>query len=270
MRSAFFIAMTATVYSAPSALSQSAIGGPPQFEVASVKPFDTRSGVSDAGVSVYPGGRLVIHALPLKSLIAIAFQAGYWQLSGGEDWMEKDVYDIEAKAPRTAAANVYSLRHTRFGIGDERLRQMLQTLLAERFQLKVHRETKIGPVYLLDRSGKAFLPRATKYTEDQPAMGAPGYSGEIEYVGGHWFLFNTSIPQLAKFASDNVLHRPVIDRTEITGSFDYKEANTGVPQEHDFEGSFPSFLRNIGLKLTSATGHVERLVIDHAEKPAPN
>jgi uncharacterized protein (TIGR03435 family) len=98
----------------------------------------------DAGVKIYPGGRLVIHALPLKTLITAAYDAGYWQLSGGEEWMGKDVYDLEAKA--SPQSGTYSLRHTRYGIGDERVRLMLQTLLTERFQLKIHRETKRGPV----------------------------------------------------------------------------------------------------------------------------
>src|ERR1700722_692431 len=169
----------------------------PAFEVAAIKPVDTTKGIMDAGVRVYPGGRLVIHALPLKALITAAYDAGYWQLSGGEDWVGKDVYDVEAKP--AAQSGTYSLRHTRYGIGDERVRQMLQTLLIERFHLKVHRETKTGSVYLLERSGKALLLRPTKYTEDQPVMGAPGFSGEIEHVGGHWFLFNASLPQVAKF-----------------------------------------------------------------------
>ncbi|HEY3835168.1 MAG TPA: TIGR03435 family protein [Bryobacteraceae bacterium] len=241
----------------------------PAFEVAAIKPVDTRNGVVDAGVRLYPGGRLVIHALPLKSLIAAAYGVGYWQLSGGEDWMQKDAYDVEAKP--AAQSGTYSLRHTRFGIGDNRVRQMLQTLLAERFQLKIHRETKSGSVYILERSGKKFLLRPTRYTEDQPVMGAPGFSGEIEHVGGHWYLFNTSVSQLAKFAGDYVLHKPVIDQTGLEGSFDYRDADAKSEQENgDFEGSFTVFIRDIGLKLRSSQGAVETLVIEHAEKPSAN
>ena len=65
----------------------------------------------NAGVTVYPGGRLVIHAIPLKGLIMAAYNAGYRQLSGGEDWMGKVVYDIGAKP--AAQSGTYSLRHTR-------------------------------------------------------------------------------------------------------------------------------------------------------------
>jgi len=241
----------------------------PAFEVATIKPFDTTNGVMDAGVKVYPGGRLVIHALPLKTLIMAAYDAGYWQLSGGEEWTGKDVYDVDAKP--SAQSGTYSLRHARYGIGDERVRLMLQALLAERFRLKIHSETKTGSVYLLERSGKPLLLHPTKYTEDQPVMGAPGFSGEIEHVGGHWFLFDTSVPQLAKFGADYVLHKPVIDQTGLEGRFDYRDPDAKIEQDNaDFEGSFTVFIRDIGLKLTSAKGPVQTFVIEHAEKPSAN
>jgi uncharacterized protein (TIGR03435 family) len=259
MRSALTV-VAAILLLARAACSQSA------FEVATIKPFDTKNGVMDAGVRVYPGGRLVIHAMPLKALTMAAFNVGYWQLSGGEDWMEKDVYDVEAK-PAEAPADTFSLRHTRYGIGDERLRQMLQTLLADRFQLKVHRETKTGSVYVLEKSGKTLKLKPTKYTTDQPVLGAAGFSGEIEYTGGHWYVFDTSIPQLAKYASDTLLHRPVVDQTGLEGSFDYKDPDVKVDLEQDREGSFSFFIQEIGLKLTQSKGPVETLVIEHAEKP---
>jgi uncharacterized protein (TIGR03435 family) len=240
----------------------------PAFEVATIKPFDTKNGVMEAGVHVYPGGRIVVHALPLKALIMAAYDLGYWQLSGGEDWMEKDVYDIEAKPG--SQSGEYSLRHTRFGIEDERVRQMLQSLLTERFQLKLRREMKTGSVYLLEKSGKTLQLKPTKYTNEQPVNGTAGFSGEIEYVGGHWFVFDSSIPQLAKFAGDHIMHRPVIDQTGLDGSFDYKDPDVKIEQEMDFQESFPFFIREIGLKLTPSKGPVETFVIEHAEKPSPN
>ena len=240
----------------------------PSFEVATIKPVDLRNGVKDAGVRVYPGGRVIIHALSLRALIVAAYDVGYWQLSGGDDWTGKDAYDVEAKP--AAQSGPYSLRHTRFGIGDERLRLMLQTLLTERFKLALHRETKTGAVYLLERGSKQLLLRPTVYSEDRPAMGAPGFSGEVEYTGGHWFLFNASALDLAKFAGDYVLHKPVTDITGLKGSFDYRDQDAKVAQESDFEGSFTGFLRDVGLKLTSAKGPLETFAIEHAEKPPEN
>ena len=223
----------------------------------------------DAGVNVYPGGRIVLHALPLKALIVAAYDAGYWQLSGGDDWMGKDLFDVEAKPAQQSGT--YSLRHTRFDIGDERVRQMLQTLLTERFRLKIHRETKTRPSLPLETSGKTFLPHSTKYTEDQPAIGAPGFSGEIEHVGGQWFLFNASMPQLAKFASNYVLHKPVSirrgwrDRSTTATRMRISTRITAIskPRLWLLSGS-------IGLKLTSSKGPVETFVIEHAEKPSAN
>jgi uncharacterized protein (TIGR03435 family) len=241
----------------------------PAFEVATIKPVDISNGVSNAGVTVSPGGRLVVHALTLKALILAAYDVGHWQVSGGEEWMQKDAYDVEARP--SARSGPYNLRHTRFGIGDERLRLMLQTLLAERFHLKVHREANTGAVYLLEKSGKPLLLRPSQYTEDHPVMDTPGFSGEIEHVGGHWFLFDVSVAQLAKFASNYVLHKPVIDQTGLEGSFDYRDPDSKSEQDNsDFEGALMAFIRDIGLKLTSAKGPVETLVIDHAEKPSAN
>jgi uncharacterized protein (TIGR03435 family) len=241
----------------------------PAFEVATIKPVDTANGTMNAGIRVYPGGRLVIHALPLKALIVAAYDVGFWQVSGGEEWMGKDVYDVEAKP--AAQSGTYSLRHTRDGISDERLRQMLQKLLAERFQLKIHRETKTGAVYVLERSGKKFLLLPTKYTEDKPVMGAPGFSGEVERVGGHWFLYYVSLPELARFASNYILHRPVIDRTGLQGSFDYRDPDVSIEQDNgDFESALTVFIQDVGLKLTSSKGPVETFVIEHAERPLAN
>src|SRR5215831_636021 len=67
-----------------------------EYEVASVKPIDPNV-PKIVGVRVYPGGRVVISALSLKSLIATAFRLSYWQISGGDAWVEKDIYTVEAK-----------------------------------------------------------------------------------------------------------------------------------------------------------------------------
>lgn len=262
MRSGLF------TFAAVLCLAGSAFPQQPAFEVATIKPFDTKNGVVEAGFHVYPGGRLVAHAVPLKSLIVAAYDVGYWQLSGGEDWMEKEVYDVEAKP--AAQSGEYSIRHTRFGIADDRVRQMLQSLLADRFHLQVTRETKTGPVYLLERSNKTLLLKPTKYSADQPVNGTAGFSGEVEYAGGHFFVFDSSMPQLAKFGSNYILHKPVIDKTGLEGSFDYRDPDYRTEQEMDFQGAFPAFLQQVGLKLTSSQGPVETLVIKHAERPSPN
>jgi uncharacterized protein (TIGR03435 family) len=241
----------------------------PTFEVATIKPIDTSPGVMHmVGTNVYPGGRVKITTFSLKSLICAAFNLSYWQVSGGDDLSNKDHYDVEAKPPETSPAVDYDLRHSNFGIEDERLRQMLQALLIDRFQLKFHRETTTGMVYLLERNGKPTPLAASQ--EKAAKMYGEGFSGDVGHAGDRWVLYNTSMPQLARFAS-MAMSCPVLDRTELTGSFDAKWTMTLTDQQ-TFDGmdSFPLFLEFMGLKLTKSTGPVETFVIDHAEKPTPN
>jgi uncharacterized protein (TIGR03435 family) len=105
----------------------------PAFDVASVKPADPNGLVVD--FRVYPGGRLHITNLSLDAIIQEAFAVKHYQLSGGPGWLKTDLFDIEARAEGDPSR--------------ERMMAMLQTLLAGRFQLKVHRETREGNVYAL-------------------------------------------------------------------------------------------------------------------------
>lgn len=265
-----FIALGLLIGSAPAAAAQAdsplgaaaiPAGKAPaarlQFEVATIKP----ASASEQGVMVYPGGRIRIQSTGLAGLIFIAFNLRSGQLSGADKWMGEDEYDVEAIPPAEMQSSI-DTGHTVWGIGDERLRQMLQALLIDRFQLRFHRETKTGDVYLLEKSGKPIRLR--------PAANS-GYSG-VEFTAATWLLFNTSMPQLAKFASDAVFHRPVLDRTGLTGSFDYRSPTQLGPDQRqiDLAGAFPTLLSELGLKVRPAKGPVESFVIDHAEKPSPN
>jgi len=110
----------------------------PEFEVASIKPVDPNV-PHMVGVKVYPGGRVMLSSLPLKTLTAIAFRLSYWQISGGDAWIEKDDYNVEAKPSENLRSSIKNLRYTLYGIEDQQLREMLQALLIDRFQLKFHR-----------------------------------------------------------------------------------------------------------------------------------
>jgi len=245
---------------------------PLTFEVATIKPLDPNA-PGMTGVKVYPGGRVTIAGASLKGLITIAFGLGYWQITGGESWMEKTTYSIEAKPPEAMQSSITNLRYSIWGIGDERLRQMLRALLVERFQLKFRQDIKTGDVYLLERSGKRLqLQPAKDRSSGENATMASGSSGAIEFTDGRFYLFNTSMPQLAQFANNYVVHRPVFDRTGLTGFFDYRSTMQVEPatQQDEFVNSFMSLIPEVGLKLKRAKGPVETFVIDHAEAPAPN
>ncbi len=240
----------------------------PSFEVATIKPVDPHARTIEVGVHVDPGGTVRLDGLPLKAMIQVAFDVSYWQIKGSEDWMDKQQYNLVAKPPEAIRETMPDTRHTLFSIKDERLRQMLQTLLIERFQLKIHRETSTGNVYLLEKSGKTLR---LKPVEVAAVNASPyGNLGETGWAEG-WGLFNETMPELAKFASDYEMHRPVLDRTGLTGAFKYRSAHEDASTYWmDPHGSFLRLMNELGLKLVPATGPVEMLVIDHAEHPSPN
>jgi uncharacterized protein (TIGR03435 family) len=273
-------ALSASIVSAIVACSASAqapaISQPPQnpsasrltFEVASVKPVEP-NGPHINGIDVYPGGRVVIRGTSLKWLIGIAHQVSFWQIEGGEDWMTKETYDVEAKAPEAMEPPDFNLGHNQFGIEDERLRQMLQALLTDRFALTFHSEAKTGSIYLLERSGRPIKLKSP----EQVSAGAYSYPAGFGSIGwaGRWVLFNTTMPQLARFASDFYLHRPVIDKTGLVGAFDFKSAqDDSIPGVGEPPDSFVNMIQEIGLKLTPAKGAADMFVIDQAQRPSPN
>ena len=240
----------------------------PHFDVASIKAEDPNV-PRMMGVRVHPGGRVEIAGFPLKTLITTAFDLGFWQISGGDEWVSKETYFVEANPPDALRSRIKSLRHTLFGIDDPLLRQMLQALLIERFQLKFHRETKTGDVYLLKRNEKPLALNAAKI----PAGASESNSfGSIGYVDGKWSIFATTMGQLARFTSSIILHAPVQDRTELTGSFDYRQRQPDLEPQYggDQSSSFKAFLSDAGFQLERSKGPVEMLVIDYAARPTPN
>ena len=248
------------------------VDNPIEFEVATIKEADPKT-PERSRLIVYPGGRIVIRGLSLRSLIEIAYGLGYWQITGGEDWMDKTRYDVEAK-PSENPTNTFDLRYTNWAIEDEHLRHMLQVLLTDRFQLRCHHQEEIGRIYLLERSEKPLRLRPTQ--APQTATGrveSRGFSGDIGFAGGRWVIFNTSPAQLARFASQNILRAPVLDRTNLGGSFDYKQPPPLTDEDVNYRDPSDSFLLlipELGLVLRTKRGMVETLVIDHANRPTPN
>jgi uncharacterized protein (TIGR03435 family) len=281
-----------------SVLAQTEPSKLPEFDVATIKPTSPE-GTSNSGVQVFPGGRVIINAVSLRGLIDIAFNMNYWQISGGEPWTEQATFNLEAKPSGDLQPPVTDLSHSYWTIGDPRLRLMLQAVLLDRFQLKYHHETRTGPVFLLQRSGKRIplIPAKQKTAQGQDQnqdqnqgqeqgqnQGQPGHKNdiplpqqsEVDFTDNRWFLFNTTMPQLAQFAGNYIVHQPVLDMTELNGAFDYKSptqielAPDSASHQVDLPGAFPALLREIGLKLTPSKGPVEYLVIDSAQKPTAN
>jgi uncharacterized protein (TIGR03435 family) len=257
---------------------------PLQFEVASVKPSapDARGMFIRPG----PGGGMSITNMALKELIVIAYRIQPFQISGGPSWISSNHYDVIAKP------------ESRPSPGDNQL--MLQALLADRFQLVIHRETKELPVYALvlarkdGKLGPGLVPAKEGGCQppDPNKLPPPLEPGKPPTLGcGEQFLgisqlkaVSAPITNLLFFLS-RMLGRSVIDKTGLTGKFDITatwtpdETQAAAPLPPDAPklpsgdvgpSIFTAFQEQLGLKLEAQKGPVEMLVIDRAEKPSEN
>ncbi len=248
------------------------------FEVATVKLEDPNK-TRPEEVRVYPGGRLVIHGHDLSTLVSEAFNLPGWQVTGGEGWVSKTRFDIEGKPPEEFRNSVPAGEFAWFGIHDPQVRQMLQSLLIERFHLKYHMETQPGTVYLLKRSnGPLRLQQIDTHLykrEDDgsitPSNSSP--TGQIGVVSGAPLsVFQISMPQLANMLGGD-RQASVVDATELPGFYNFKSAT--VVTDEDFKSGVPSHLfvealPEMGLKLVKTQGTVEKLIIDSASQPTAN
>ena len=247
-----------------------------QFEVASVKTIAPNSQTS-IGLTVSPGGRVVIPAATLKSLTSTAFAIPPQQIVTSAPWMTTDKYSIEAKPSADMQSLVLDLRHTWTRIESEPLRTMLQNLLIDRFGLTFHREMKTDSVYVMEQNGKPIKLRLVEAAKPN-ADGSPGAAGSypsafgsVGYTGARWVLFQVSMSQLAQFAYNNILYIPVLDRTGLAGAYSYRQAEPDVdPSYTEQVRSFLNMIQDLGLRLRKTDGEVELLVVDSARRPTEN
>jgi uncharacterized protein (TIGR03435 family) len=229
------------------------------FEVATVRPSGPRDNV--IGLFTYPGGRVTASNYTLKMLIGEAFDLQVIQISGGPGLTDTDRWSIEAKPPASSKAAKAHPSNPKLPPNDEQ-RQMLRALLADRFQLTFHRQAREGTVYLLLKGDKPLQLRPAKDAGAYPWVGGPGRGG----IMGDGIAGTNATMELMAVRLTNYMRRPVLDRTGLTGGFDYP-----LEDSHpDVIGSILASVRGLGLKLESGKGPVEMLMIDHAGKPAEN
>jgi uncharacterized protein (TIGR03435 family) len=230
------------------AQASSARPQPPAFEVASVKSHKPSVVEGRESIDSVPGS-LTIRNASLNSCIKRAYLVGDYQISGPA-WLMAEKYDITAKAAGPAPLI--------------QLRQMLRTLLTDRFQLQLHRETKDLPVYAL-----VTAKSGPKLHKAEPASNT-GMRGE----NGAFVFHGTSMPQFAEDLSTlSQVDRPVLDRTGIPGVFDFNlkfgESNDEMKRvlvTGDGASIFTLRQEQFGLRLEARKSPVEMLVIDHVER----
>lgn len=264
---------------APIAQAQSQAPTRLQFDVASVKPDESGRAGSDGFQVAY--GTLTVRNVSLKMLIQAAYRTQGPRILGGPTWLSSDRYDVIAKGPATA--------------NKEQVWLMLQSLLADRFKVHLHSESKDLPIYELQvAKGGPKLPK--RDDSDCGDASSPDPSGRLSVnpcgalvsfwapQGGVIQGQKVGIPELANTLTAFV-DRPVVDRTGLRGTFDvelrwtpddyhFAAGQSEVPHVAESPEPGPSIIaavqEQLGLKLTSVKGPIEVLVIDHAEKPTGN
>jgi uncharacterized protein (TIGR03435 family) len=241
----------------------------PRFEFASVKPSEAGGG-HPLGLNLQ-SDTVEIYGVNARTLVEMALNTAYSQVTGTDALADKEMYDIVATLPEDFWATMANPHYTWFSTGDTRLNKMLLSLLIDRFHLQYHRETRTGDVYLLERNGKllAFSEVVRPWANHQsPDTGL----GTVGYAGAKWAVSATSMPQLARFASEFIFHTPVFDQTGLNGWFNYRQIEPDLEPRYsgDQSDSFVHFLSEAGLKLEKSRGPVETVVIDRLFKPTSN
>ena len=227
------------------------------FEVASVRPSAAQGGEGGAG-STFRTSQLglSIHRASLRDCVEWAYGLKQFQVEG-PGWIDFDRFEVTAKAPAPSTT--------------AELRAMLQALLADRFRLAVHRESKQQVVNVL------VMGRNRSKLRQSHSDGSPGM---LKLPGGGLRLAfqKTTLPELARFLTTlAAMDRPVVDGTGLAGAYDFEVDLHEVsgPWASDADRlAAPSIAtvlqEQLGLKLESRKEAIEVLIIDRAEKPTPN
>jgi uncharacterized protein (TIGR03435 family) len=261
------------------------------YDVVLVKPVDSNAKMTMVGVQYTPDGIEATAWLPL--LVRVAY-GGIKELptddsvSGFPDWAKTTYFSVQAKMSPEQMAAFAKLGKDQQEAARE---QMLQALLADRFKLKVHRETKQVPDYelVVAKGG----PKLKESTEPDP-NGPKGRDGK-PIQGGFMMMRRSgqitaqlfSTEQLADFLQGSMgVSRMVKDKTGLTGKYNFTlnwtpDAAAGAGSVEGFKAApgaddsnapsiFTALQEQLGLKLQAGTGTIDAVVVDHVERPEGN
>ena len=249
----------------------------PAFEAASIK----RAPANEIrrGARTQPGGRLDVFNMTLRMLVRLAYESETrpieTQYVGGPGWIDEDRFNVVAKADGE--------------LNPTRLQAMLQSLLEDRFKLRVHTEMRNGDMYalVLSRKDGKLGPQLHESTADcyaaPPPPGTPVDPARrcgLRTGVGNWTGTGVTMSQFtAGAARTPTVSRPVTDRTGLTGKYDLHlefvppvvpgPNSTAIPNPAADSGPsiFTAIQEQLGLKLLAEKGPVEFLVVDSAVKP---
>jgi uncharacterized protein (TIGR03435 family) len=261
---------------AVGASSQTAMPDRLAFEVASVKPSQSAGGrfTMSGGPGTSDPGRVSYSNVPLRRVLLAAYDLSNYQILG-PDWLNSLRFDITAKMPA--------------GVTKEQFQWMLRNLVASRFRMTTHLETKELPIYALvaAKSGPKLKPDVDgepgKSPDDQvPAvtqgegkdgfpvvsLRTPGLVIETKDGRARVTAKGVTIAKFADFLSGR-LDRPVIDMTGLAATYSfalYFSPENASPDASSDPSIFIAVQEQLGLRLEARKGQVQLLMIDHAEK----
>ena len=216
------------------------------FQVATIQANESGEGRCVPNASII-GPTFTVRNCPLGELILFAYDVLQEQVSG-KTFLLEEKYDVTAKAAHP--------------VSRDEMRRMLQSLLADRFKLKLRRETKNVPVYelVVGKDGPTFHQSLT--ASDEGPKRAKGSNGE-------YIIQNAAMSDMVFALSRRLPDRMVVDKTGLQGKYDFDMTwylELGKPHPP----SVFDAVERTGLKLQPQTSPVEYLVIDHVESPSEN
>jgi uncharacterized protein (TIGR03435 family) len=222
-----------------------------EFDVTSVKPSRSEGW---QGVDTMPG-RIRADSITLNRCIRQAYNIGPHRLIGGPNWADTARWEIEARADRPVD-------------DDDVLMLMLRKLLADRFKLALHHETRMLPAYLLEVSNNG--PKMQKVDPGDPDTELHGGRGGPTRLEAR----KSDMNHLCEVLGWR-LDRPVVNHTGLQGAFRFNLHWMPDMMRNSDDGAddvsiFTAVGEQLGLRLRSAKAPVDVLVIDHAERPSAN
>jgi len=242
---------------------------PEQFAAITIKPSDPNATRFPFGYEGSPGGRIHFGG-NIRTLIAVAYGLQDYQLFGGPDWTREshlgpDFFSIDAVPPDNSPAREIAIRS---GQPTAEQRQMLQSLLHDRFGLQCHFETREGEVYFLTRGTKPLqllAPKDPNYPPGATIVMRQYDDRQGMFEDGEAVGHNVTTDSLATLFNRH-LKLPVLNQTGITGTWDFHLAPVD-PDNQDIPTAVYSVIDRLGLKIKRGRGPTQTLVIDHIDHP---
>jgi bla regulator protein blaR1 len=277
---ATFMASSPSLVLSQTSAASLAQGQPlPSFAVASIKPDN--SGRDNSGnitrLFQFPGpGRFHTVNIPASLMIQFAYDVSYSEVVGGPRWIESQGFIIDAKIDDSKLPEFESLSPVE---QREQMRLMVQSLLANRFNLVLRRGTKQMQMYALvvAKGGPKLTPTQVSDPNEPPPSGARQSRGGAQILPGKIIGVDQSMSGLAESLSSlpDLGGHVVRDRTGIKGSYDfdveYTPENQNPPAATDATAPpsiFTALEEQLGLRLESSKGPVLVYTIDHIEQPS--